>query len=156
MKYHVISILSMLIPSLLKSQEVSHTAGTISNERITGKVNKEQAGLSISIKGTATGTVTSAQERFRLVIPILSSLTPVLTTFIAGRQNTIVLPQIDKFYFYLSFFFSLFYLLILLIIVLYTPFADAAITLFGNSVTYLAIFQGLVTSTLGLFFAKGS
>ncbi|NSL86881.1 hypothetical protein ECE50_008570 [Chitinophaga sp. Mgbs1] len=87
---------------------------------------------------------------------ILPSLTLILTTFIAGMQNTAAPPQIDKFYFYLSFFFSLFYLLILLIIVLYTPFADSAITLFGNSVTYLAIFQGLVTSTLGLFFAKGS
>ncbi|NSL86880.1 hypothetical protein ECE50_008565 [Chitinophaga sp. Mgbs1] len=70
MKYYVISMLSMLIPSLLKSQEASHTAGIIRNERIiTGKLTSEQAGVSVSIKGTAIGTVTNAQGQFRLVIP---------------------------------------------------------------------------------------
>jgi hypothetical protein len=90
---------------------------------------------------------------------IFPTLTLMISAFTisAGQQQSDL--TVDRFYFRLAFGVSLFYLGILYLTIFLAPLAFSysnlsILDLFAQSNIYLALLQGVVTGSIGLFFAK--
>ena len=90
------------------------------------------------------------------LIPITSLM---LATFLNSVNESEEDKSLNKFYFNLCYGVSIFYLALLYLTILLAPVAFSfsnmsILELFDKSKIYLAIFQGVITFTLGMFFKK--
>ena len=92
---------------------------------------------------------------------ILPSLSLIVSVLVIDSKNKTKSRKVDLFYFRLSKYLSIAYLTTILITVLAEPFATdiadvSPLQFLKKSSLWLAPFQGIVTSALGIFFIKKS